>query len=127
MTNKIKIKSKFTGTHITVEEIGNFLFYHYEGGKIYLRQSKDLLVRATFEPEFGRVTAYAIKNRYQERLGYLGWVDWLSGLDQIHNAEKENFIFADFIRKLEDVEGIITSEVAQRVMECIRNSQTCQE
>lgn len=118
--NKIKIKSKLTNSFIWVEEVGNYILYDSIGGRIYLRQSNTLLVNATFTPQFGRVLAWTIHHRYGDRLSYLGWENWLSGLHQIHNAEKESFIFNDFLIKLEKHIGIINETVAKEAMEWAR-------
>lgn len=121
MLNKIKIKSKTTGKNVLVDAVGQYLYYDPFFGHIYLQSSRDLLIRATFEVEFGAMLARSIHNRYGERLGWLGWEPWLSSLTQIHHGEPDNFIFGDFIRELEQFDGVITEEIAQEVMKCIRD------
>lgn len=82
-----------------MKQIGNYLLV--EKKEILLKCSKQPLIPfRCSDDRLAEKIANWINSIYGTDLGYLGYVDWLSGIQQIHQDKSIRYKFGEFIDKL---------------------------
>lgn len=96
--------------YITYNDLGPYLSTN-DQKQIVLKRNAMPVFPLYFEDEqLARQIILQINQLYGSDLEYLGWVDWLSDIRQIHQARKDRFKFGDFVTHLLALGKYITIE-----------------
>lgn len=92
-----------------MKRVGNYLLISNDN-RILLDHKKQPLFAFSFE---NRILAERIANTistlYGSDLGYLGYVEWLRGLQQIHQTMRDRYIFGDLVDQLTSLNRVVTA------------------
>ena len=93
-----------------MRKYGNYLLIN-NSNRVLLDHKKQPLFAFEFEDrETAETVVNTINNLYGSDLGYLGYVDWLSGLQQIHQTDRNRYMFGDLVDALTSLNCTISKE-----------------
>ena len=102
-----------------MRRFGNYLLIN-NSNRILLDHKRQPLFAFEFEErETAETVAKIINDLYGSDLGYLGHVNWLSGLQQIHQTKKDRYMFGDIVDALTSLNCPISKEHLEQCSEMV--------
>lgn len=79
-----------------------------KSGEILLKcTEKPLVPFRCVDNRLAEIIANRMNKLYGNDLAWLGWEDWLSGVQQIHQDKRERYAFGDFIDRMVKLNRVI--------------------